>query len=264
MTFVLALLLVVSGSVQYAPDSPTIGDLITITYPDPGEGKVSLLPDDSYEVVSVEGNKAVVRTFRPGTLHVVAEILTPGQQTQRHAVDIEVRSVLAENDDLQPAPLVLPKQLAQNTTPLWAIGLAAAAALIAWALLYALSRRLRTESDEEQAWKIDPAAAFLERLNRISRLPDEEERWRQLADSTRWLLPTVDPALGRELTTSEILERMRSRRADDGVVSLVDRILHGGDWAKFSPFGAPHDASASVIHAARELARLVPPREEAA
>lgn len=263
MTIVLALFLVVSGSVQYEPSSPTIGDLITVTYPDPGEGKLSLLPDDGFEVVEVSGNRAILRTFRPGTIRVVGEILTPGQQTQRHTVEIEVRSVLSENDDLRPAPLVLPKPLERDRRPWWAIGIAALAALAAWTLLYFVSRRFVDTGDEDGSWEVDPAAAFLERLNRIARLSDEEQRWQQLADSTRWLLPRIDPSLGPELTTSEVLDMLRKRRASDSVISLVDRILHGGDWAKFSPFGAPADPSRAVLTDARSLAGLVR-REEAA
>lgn len=259
----LALAIVVSGSVQYEPANPTVGDLVTITLPDPGEGKVSLIPDESYEVVEISGARVVVRSFRPGTLRVVGEILTPGEQTQRHTVEIEVRSVLAENDDLQPAPLVLPKPLAPDRTAWWAIGIAAVAALAAWLALWQVSKRMTSTEDGEGSWRVDPAAAYLERLNRIARLPDEDERWRQLADATRWILPRVDGSLGPELTTSEVLGTMRVRGADPRTVVLVDRILHGGDWAKFSPFGAPDDTSNAVLESARSLASLVR-REEAA
>jgi hypothetical protein len=253
MIVLLALALVVSGSVQYDPASPTVGDLITVTFPDPGEGRLSLLPSDQFEVVDVGGARAVVRTFRPGTIRVVAETLTPGQQTQRHSVEIEVRSVLAENDDLRPAPLVLPKKLPPDMTARWAIGFAAAAALVAWVVLWFVSQRLARRGDDA-ALAIDPAAAWIERLRRIARLPDEQDRWRQLADSTRWLLPRIDSALGPELTSTEVVDAMRARRLDPDVLALVERILHGGDWAKFSPFGAPRDESASLISSARKLA----------
>lgn len=254
MNLLLALALVVSGSVQYEPASPTVGDLITITYPEPGEGRLSLLPSEQFEVVDVAGAKAVVRSFRPGSIRVVAEILTPGQQTQRHSVEIEVRSVLVENDDLRPAPLVFPKALPRNLTARWAIGLAAAAALAAWVALIVVSKRLARRAGDDGDWAVDPAAAWIERLKRIARLPDEQERWRQLADSTRWLLPRIDSSLGPELTTTEVIDAMRARRLDPEVLVLVERILHGGDWAKFSPFGAPKDESANVLSSARQLA----------
>lgn len=264
MTLLLAFLLVAAGSVQYEPASPTVGDLITVTYPETGGGTLSVVPDEAFEIVGVSGNRVVVRSFRPGTIRVVGEILTPGQQTQRNTVEIEIRSVLAENDDLQPAPLVLPKPLERDHTPWWAIGIAAVAAALAWVALYLVSTRFRAEQGEDEAWKIDPANAFLERLNRIGRLPDEEERWRQLADSTRWLLPCIDSSFGRELTTSEILAAMRGRHESSEAIALIDRILHGGDWAKFSPFGAPQDASAAVLVEARSLAGLVRQDEDAA
>jgi hypothetical protein len=264
MTLALALLLVAVGSVQYEPASPTVGDPVTITYPDTGAGTLSVVPDDTFEIVDVSGSRAVVRSFRPGTIRVVAEILTPGQQTQRHSVEIEIRSVLAENDDLQPAPLVLPKPLERDHTPWWAIGIAAVAAALAWVALYFVSRRLQSEQDDDEAWEVDPASAFLERLNRIGRLPDEDERWRQLADSTRWLLPRIDSSFGRELTTSEILAAMRGRRESSEIIALIDRILHGGDLAKFSPFGAPEDVSTGVLAEARSLAGLVKQEEDAA
>ena len=53
MTMLLLAALVMAGSVQYEPASPTVGDLITVTFPDPGEGKISLLPSDDYEVVQL-------------------------------------------------------------------------------------------------------------------------------------------------------------------------------------------------------------------
>ncbi len=263
MSLVLALALVVSGSVQYEPASPTVGDLITISFPDVGEGKLSLLPADEYEVVSVAGEKAVVRTFRPGSIKVVGEILTPGEQTQRHTVEIEIRSVLSENDDLQPAPLVLPKRLPPNRVAWWMLGGAAVAALAMWSLLYFVAGRMSGGGVEEGSGGRGAAAIYLERLHRIDRLASEDERWRQLADATRWILPRIDRALGPELTTSEILATLRGRRYHAETIALVDRILHGGDWAKFSPFGAPDDASKAALSQARGLTSLLA-KEEAA
>lgn len=266
MSLLLAIALVASGAagaVTYEPASPTVGDLVTITFPDPGEGKVSVLPSEEFEVVEVSGDKAVVRSFRPGITTLTAEILTPGRQTERYSLEIEIRSVLAENDDLRPAPLVLPKALPPNSVARWTIAGSAGAALVVWMILFFVAKRLPGSESEDETGAIDPAAAYLERLNRIGRIEDEEERWRQLADSTRWLLPRIDRSYGPELTTSEIVALMRERRVDAVTLELVDRILHGGDWAKFSPFGAPDDTSAAVIARARDLATMAT-REEAA
>jgi hypothetical protein len=259
----LVLALVVSGSVEYTPADPTVGDLVTITWPDPGEGRLSLLPSEEFELVEATGGKTVVRSFRPGAIRVVGEILTPGQQTQRHSVEIEIRSVLAENDDLRPAPLVLPKAPAPNRVARWAIAVAGVAALAAWILLVVVARRHAEQTGRGAAGSGDPVTAWLERLQQIARLPDEEQRWRELADATRLLLPRIDASLGPELTTTEVIETLGARRFDAGSLALVERILHGGDWAKFSPFGAPRDASSSVLSSARQLAGHVVRREAA-
>jgi hypothetical protein len=76
------------------------------------------------------------------------------------------------------------------------------------------------------------------------------------------LLPRIDPVLGPELTTSEVLEAMVPGRFDRETSALVARILHGGDWAKFSPFGAPDETIATLLTRARALASLAR-REEA-
>ena len=239
MTALFVLMLVVAGPVQYEPANPTVGDLITITYEDVGAGKLSVLPSDEYELVESSGNTAVVRSFRPGTFDVVAEVLTPGEQTQRRSVELTIGTVLAEGDDLEPAPLVAPKTLPPNTKARWVLASAAVVAFAAWLALFIVARRYGVGDSESAAPPVGVTDRFLSEIDRISGLSDEDEQWQQLADATRAFLFGSDRVLRRELTSRETIEEMAARRHSAQEISRVELLLRGGDRAKFSPFGSP-------------------------
>ena len=56
--------------VHVTPSTPTVGDPITIVFPDFSGATLRLESTDRYEIVSSEGNQAVIRSFRlkPRTL----------------------------------------------------------------------------------------------------------------------------------------------------------------------------------------------------
>ena len=231
---IFAFLIVVSATFQ--PPQPAVGDLITVEFSEP----VKIERSDKYEIVSQQGNRYVIRTFKP-------------QAFDFGGVTIPVRSVLAPNDTLEPAPLKPPVDIPMPRSPFYAIGIAAAAAALTWLLAVFLARRTAQQAI------VMPAIPAAEQFRRkVAALRDDTrraQRWAALADATRAYLAAEHSDLGLELTTRELLQRNSS-------VPLAE-ILHLGDLEKFSPWGAPARDFASVADRALSLIPE-PPREEVA
>jgi len=207
----------------------------------------------------------VLRTFHPGTLHIEFVTHTPGEVTETGTLAIEVASVLAAGDDkLEPAPLRPPKELPRENTVWLATGVAAGVAALLWGLLALLLRFRRMLAIPEIPRVEDPAEAFRAALANVRTLADDEAKWVMLSSATRRYLAATEPSLGVELTSHELLATMRraGRRAD--TVSTVESILRGGDWTKFSPFGAPRVSIDTLVGAAAELIPAAPAGEAAA
>lgn len=250
------LLAVATSSFSYSPARPTIGDAIAIRS---SGAPFEVRPSAEFEVVSSGPAEVVLRTFHPGTLHVEIVTHSAGEVPETGTLAIEVASVLASDDKLEPAPLRPPKALPRENTPWIATAAAAGVAALLWALL-ALLVRLRARQAVPAIPRFeDPAEVFRAALSTIATLRDDEAKWVMLASATRSYLAATDPSLGTELTSYELLTAMRraGRRADS--VSTVESILRGGDWTKFSPFGAPN---ASIDTLLCYAAALIPPRTE--
>lgn len=220
----------------YQPAAPTVGDLITVTFPQP----VALERSEEYELVSANGNRVVVRTFAPKPFALSG---TMGDVHFRN-LTVPVRSVLKPNDDLKAAPLVRPRSMPYPRAPWIAIGVAAVLAALAWLAVW-----WRAKQRVAPAVPALPADVVFRRAVASLRPND----WAPLADATRVFLAATRPNLGTDLTTRELL-----RRCSDPVVADV---LRQGDLAKFSPWGAAPMDFAGV--AARALA-LIPVEEEKA
>lgn len=222
--------LILLATITFTPARPTVGDPITVTFPAP----VTVQQSKDFEIVAQRGNQVVVRTFepKPFVLH-----------TSASDVVIPVHSVLQGNDKLDPAPLKPPRAEEYPRAPFIAIGIAAAAAIAAWAAVILLARR-RTPKPEIV---VDPTEQF-----RTTVLTLRGERWADLADATRRYLAATDPRLGMELTTRELLARN-----DDPTVAEV---LRQGDLQKFSPWGAAPGDFAAL--ARRALALIPEPAAE--
>ena len=89
----------------YRPAQPTVGDLVTIEYSEP----VTVKPSPDYEIVSRTPTRVVVRTFepRPITVHSTGADVVIG-----------IKSVLAPNDALKPAPMQ-PPRVRRDDGPRW-------------------------------------------------------------------------------------------------------------------------------------------------
>ena len=221
----------------FRPPQPTVGDLITVEFQQP----VVLEASPDYEVVSQNGKRVVIRTFRPKPIKLAGQI---GAVKFQNLI-LPVKSVLKEGDDLEPAPLKPPHEIAYPRLPGTAIMIVTAIALAAWIAAWLLARRRRAA--ELSAVPMDPAERFRGAVAAA-------RTWATLADATRLYLATLSPHLGVELTTTQLLGRI-----DAGHLTLVGTILRQGDLEKFSPWGAP---SGDFKRAAEDALTLIPPPPE--
>lgn len=214
--------------VVISPSRPTIGDLITVTFP-PDVQRVFLAPGTGYEVVRSERNQVVVRSFRPGRLSLDGRLVRKTGDTQL-SLEIPFHSVLQPNDALEPAPLRPPRPLPPNQAARIAIATAAAVAFLSWLATFLLARR-RQEAAPSQL--LAPVQEFREALARAARTRDANLRLIQLAAATRIYLARAREDLGTELTTFEMAHRLRPEDARSTILEL----LTAADLAKFSPWG---------------------------
>jgi len=226
-------ILLLFATATYRPPAPTIGDPITIEYSEP----VTVQPSPQYEIVSRTPTRVVVRTFEPRTITVHAT----GAD-----LEIPIKSVLAPNDALKPAPMQPPRELPPSRTPWIAIAIAALCAALTW--LAVMLHRVKQQVVEVFV------PSDLRFRNAVRDAARARRRWAALADATRAYVASVHPDLGVELTTAEVLARSGE------LADSLRPILRQGDLEKFSPWGAePADFDAA---AASALELIVPPAQE--
>jgi hypothetical protein len=219
----------------YRPAQPTVGDLITVEYSEP----VTVKPSPDYEIVSRTPTRVVVRTFEPRPIIV---------HSTGADVVIGIKSVLAANDALKPAPMQPPREVPPSRNAWIAIAIAAACAALTWLFVY-----LRKPAKPVVIEPLVPAdIRFRNAVQAAARAP---RRWAALADATRDYLAATYPELGLELTTAELLAK------GGGLTAALRGILRQGDLEKFSPWGP----EAADFNAAVEQAlELIVPEEVAA
>lgn len=227
-----AILAVVSATFQ--PARPTVGDRIVIDFP----AAVVLDASKEYEVVEQQGRRVVIRSFQPKPFALSG---TMGRVHFQNLV-VPMTSVLKQNDDLKPAPLRPPARAPYPRAPFIAIATAAAAAIAAWAAAWWLSR-------ERKAVAEAPQIPVDERFRRAVRAAKTHpERWAALADATRAYLAETRTRLSSDLTTTEVLARLREDER------IVRAILRQGDLEKFSLAGAEPEDFDDVAERALRLA----------
>lgn len=200
------------AGISFQPSAPTVGDLVTIQFPE----KVVLQPSPAYEVLSSDGRRVVVRTFAPKPFEVRA--LASGRPVQ---ITIPVKSVLARGDLLTPAPLAPPRAAPYPKGPFVAIGTAALAAALTWLMIWLRARRKR---ELPVVPAESPEARFRAAITRLR----AGGSWQQLADETRRYLEATRPVVTSDLTTTELVPRLRDEER------FVAHILRQGDLEKFS------------------------------
>ncbi len=235
---------------RYEPAAPTVGDPIRIEYAI--EEGSRIVPDvkPEYEIVSVEDGALVVRSFRPGNFTVTGAVERDGVTEAFRGPGIEVRSVLGENDDLEPAPVKPPVVPPPQQLPRIMIASAAVAALLAWAAVLVL----RKGDEPLPARVLGVDERFLAALDSLRRRPFEQEAVAEVAELTREFLAHRDPSLSRELTTTELVARLLES-PDAQLAAPVRDVLREGDLAKFSPWGSRFEGMAPLVDRAKELVR---------
>jgi hypothetical protein len=226
---------------------PTVGDPVFVDLDRRAGETITIELPEGVEIDRETEAGVVVRSFRPGTFSLDA-ILTGETGSSRSITrQIEIMSVLHPDDDLEPAPLSPPLPPGRNRTAWIAITAAAVAGAAAWALLIlAPVRRSRVEQVA-----VSPSAELIQTVEKIRRLPPSDARLARIADAVRRFLSRVDPALGRSLTSRELLDRVHRR--PEPVDEVLRDVLEEGDYAKFSPWGG-RTAKFDVV--AEEATRL--------
>ncbi|HEX7830344.1 MAG TPA: hypothetical protein VF787_11850 [Thermoanaerobaculia bacterium] len=207
---ILAVLLLVGAT--FSPKSPTIGDLVTIEFPAP----VKLEASRDYEVISSEGKRVVVRTFTPKPFDVRGTM--NGAPVR---VTIPVASVIKPGDLMSPAALVAPRPTAYPRGPFIAIAIAALVAILAWVLVFVKAKK-------RVAKPVLPPMSAEERFRKAVLELQMTRSWGRLADATRVYLSATRPDISTDLTTTELVPRLRDQE------KFVAHILRQGDVEKFS------------------------------
>ncbi|HXI14113.1 MAG TPA: hypothetical protein VNM92_15930 [Thermoanaerobaculia bacterium] len=250
--------------VSISPDRPTVGDRITLRFPSDPSDRLRLEPSPGYEIVSVSGNTAVVRSFQPGEIVVRGDIRNAAGARTFDGVRITIASVLAADDKLEPAPLASPISPEESRTAVVAVGVAAIAAAIAWTALVILLRRQQvtgtvpiTQSPAEEY------RAVLERLSGAGGAALSIE----LADATRRYLARLNDRFSLDLTSRQLVTKLKTGQIMKAASPNVSQLLHAGDLAKFAPLGIglkePMTTS-ELLAEARSLIELSEPREDVA
>src|SRR5947209_13731824 len=151
----------------FQPAKPSVGDPVTITFASPTAVEASA----DYEVVSRNGNSVVIRSFVPHTITVNGRA-ADGPVSMM----IPIHSVLKPDDKLEPAPLKPPTPEPWPPLPFVAIGIAALAAIAAWATVLMLAKhRVATPHIV-----MVPSDEFLRSVRGLR--ADAPKRWAALAD----------------------------------------------------------------------------------
>lgn len=253
MTALLLLALLATPPARVAPAAPTVGDPISIRFEEE-RAKITIAPSDQYEIVKSGASPAVVRAFRPGTLAVRGRVESANGTFGFRDLKVEIRSVLAEDDSMEPAPFRPPAELPANETARWAIGIAALAALALWVAVWRVRDAAPAPGITVRAG-VAPRAEYLAELRRARAL-DLHPSLVVIGGALRRFLARVHPSFGIELTSRELRRELRRQRVRDDLVGTVDRVLLEADLEKFSPWGAPEVDREELIGSAERLAEL--------
>jgi hypothetical protein len=228
----------------------TVGEGARVLFPDVGGGDAlqaldpvrAAAPSEAGEHTAVYGLVA----WRPGALPetTVSVGVVFGADTARYRVRLplpEVESVLPAGDTVpppRPAKAVLPLEQATPASWLWLLLLLAllAALAVAWSAWRA--RRRRPPAPVRRASPRERALAELDAALAGSDLQNGELRafHSAVAHAVRRYLAELSPAWGADLTTSELLGRIRSSRSvGRAEADRLRSLLQHADRAKFAP-----------------------------
>jgi hypothetical protein len=254
LTALLLLALLASPSARVAPASPTVGDPISIRFEEE-RAKITIAPSEEYEIVTAGSSPAVVRAFRPGTIAVRGRVESANGTFGFRDLKIEIRSVLAEEDSLEPAPMRPPRQMPASETARWAIGIAALGALALWIAVWRARDVVPAPAAPARGREVPARAEYLAELRRARELALHPSLV-VIGGAVRRFLARVHPSFGSELTSRELRRELRRQRIREDLVATVDQVLLEADLEKFSPWGAPEVDRDELIASAERLADL--------
>jgi hypothetical protein len=252
------------------PATVTVGDPITVTATMelPGTGlpvTIELADSPPGDVRALDAPRLVrqpagagerltwtfrIAIFRPGRFEIAPPVAhlsgdPPLEVAADSKLEVEVRSVLAGDDDGAPAPAVPPRPLPRGAGP-WSTLAALAAAVVAAAI--ALARRPPPEAAAAAAPRLPPFAELERTLADL----DPADAVAGHAAVSRALRRYLGRALSfpaLESTTAEIARRLRGRGAvDPALAARIRRLLGDCDGVKF----ARRTTDASELRARRD------------
>lgn len=179
-----------------------------------------------------------------------------------------VRSVLPAGDSIVPPqpPRGLFVPAAFGDRSWWWLLLLVLAALIAGAVAYqVLARRRR---DEETPTEAEPRSWALSQLERTAAAyGGDAGRAPEVYRRVSWVLRTyvcrVDPAWSPDLTTTELLERLRFARIPPESLESLERLLNAADQVKFAGRRPSPDETEGLLAEARAWVTAFPSAEAA-
>lgn len=250
------LLLVALGGppARVSPAAPTVGDPIAIRFPEE-RAKITLEESDAYEIVKSGASPAVIRAFRPGPIAVRGRLESANGSFRFRDLRIEVRSVLAEDDSLEPAPFRPPREIPPNRIAWWAIGLAALAAVALWTAVWRMRDAAAPVAASAAGSSLPARTEYLAELRRARSL-ELHPSLVLIGGAMRRFLSRVHPSWSLDLTSRELRRELRRHRVREELVSTVDRVLVEADLEKFSPWGAPEVDRDALIESAGKLVEL--------
>ena len=250
-------------SVRVAPETVTVGERFRVTasvWLPPGSWLELDPPAPTERVMAVDSPRTArpdsaasvfhasveMVAWSPGPADVAvatARVIDPDGTTRMSPVALElpvIRSVLPA-DTTQHRPKG-PKDVFDAGRPWWMTALLALLALLALALLVlALVRLVRWLRRRSRAPEVPltARARALAALERARSSGDAEAgRWKALysavSDALRGYAAAVDARWSADLTTSELLARMRAGGVSEGDVGTLARVLGAADLAKFA------------------------------
>jgi hypothetical protein len=227
--------LLLALTITTRPARVSVGDLVTV---EASKGPIVLQKPVDYEVVSLQGNRMVVRTFQPKAFTLSG---TAGGEAFQQKID--VGTVLKPKDDLKAAPLAPPRAEPEPLLPWIVVGAMGLLAIGAWTWVALRLRDAAPPVAEEPP--LTPALRFVRTVEGLRHTPDTPRRWAQLADALRDYLAATRE-LSPDLTTTELLTLTHD--------AVIADVLHQGDLEKFSPWGARPVDFEDVAQRALELA----------
>lgn len=240
--------------VTRTPPAPTIGDTVSIAFPTDVR-EVTFDDREGLEIVSREGNRAVVRIFRVGPMSLQGYLThADGRRVRFHSLEIPVHSVLKAGDSENPSPLAPPLALPDDRRPWIAVACAAGAALIAWTVLLLLKRRRPA-----RAATASPGDELLAALEAAARLANRDARLIAAAEAVRRFLDGVGAA-PRALTSGELATLLREHAVSGRAVEIVEQLLCAADAAKFSPWGSEIEDDRAIMSQAGAIREAFVPR----